>query len=1067
MSIIKIKRSGTTTVPAGGLGAGELAYSWATGANKLYIGTGSETSGIAANIDVIGGKYFTDMLDHTFGVLTANSALVVDVNKKLDELLVDNISINGNTITTTDTNGNLILAANGTGNISASSKRITDVANPVNNNDAVNLATLNAAVSGSGNALNISGDSGTDTITFSSETLVFTGGTGLTSAITANTVTFNLDNTTVTTGSYGSSANVATFTVDAQGRLTAAGTTAISIPSTQISDFTEAVQDVAGGMVSTNTENGISVTYDDGTGKLNFDVNDFTITLGGDLSGSATVTNLGNVTLSATIAADAVTLGTDTTGDYVQSITQGTGVSVSGTTGEGAVPVISIGQDVSTTANVIFNNGEFTGNLNVDGDLIVTGNTISLGVTSLKVSDNMIYLNNGIEATITNVVGNGTTIVYTADNNYTTSMVVTVTGVDPAGYNVTNQTITAANGTSFTIAGANTGTYVSGGLARAKSAINPDLGFAGGYNDGSYAHAGFFRDATDGRFKVFKGYTPEPDASVFIDTANSSFQFADLQANTFYGALSGNATTATTLETSRTISLGGDLTGSASFNGSADVTITAAIATGTIVNADISASAAIEVSKLAASTISGVALGGTLNTVTFNNGGAGDASGTTYTGAATRTISYNSVGASPLAGSTSLTTLGTVTAGTWNAGVIGGTYGGTGVNNGARTITIGGNVSTANTFTTSGNFALTLTSTAATNVTLPTTGTLATLAGTETFTNKTLTAPTINGGTATALTSLGIRSTGTGAFDLTLANSENLTAGRTLTLTVNNAARTISLAGNLTLANNLTTSGNFALTLTQTNTTNVTLPTTGTLATLAGTETFTNKTLTSPTIGTSIIATGTTMDVLNTALTTLNFGGSAAALTIGGATGASTTTLAGGATTTGLTKTVNVGTGGGTGSTTNVNIGSSIAGTTTINSPTLAATAVTATTFTGALSGNASTATALQNARTIAISGDVAGSASFDGTGNIDIVATIQSNSVVLGTDTTGNYAAAVAVTAGTGVAVSGTAGEGTTFTVSGIDANNTVKGVASFALNEFTVSAGAVSINIIDGGTY
>lgn len=98
------------------------------------------------------------------------------------------------------------------------------------------------------------------------------------------------------------------------------------------------------------------------------------------------------------------------------------------------------------------------------------------------------------------------------------------------------------------------------------------------------------------------------------------------------------------------------------------------------------------------------------------------------------------------------------------------------------------------------------------------------------------TAPTIAGGTHTAITSLGIRSSGTGAFDLSIANSENLTAGRALTLTVNDAARTINLAGNLTLAGALTTSGAFALTLTQTGTTSVTLPTSGTLlssATLA------------------------------------------------------------------------------------------------------------------------------------------------------------------------------------------------------------------------------------------
>lgn len=111
-------------------------------------------------------------------------------------------------------------------------------------------------------------------------------------------------------------------------------------------------------------------------------------------------------------------------------------------------------------------------------------------------------------------------------------------------------------------------------------------------------------------------------------------------------------------------------------------------------------------------------------------------------------------------------------------------------------------------------------------------------AATQTLSNKTLTAPTINGGTATALTGLGIRSTGSGAFDLTLANTENLTAGRVLTLTVNNANRTINLSGNLTLAAAFSTAGGNAITLTGTGTTNVTLPTSGTLATIDVAQTF-------------------------------------------------------------------------------------------------------------------------------------------------------------------------------------------------------------------------------------
>ena len=84
-------------------------------------------------------------------------------------------------------------------------------------------------------------------------------------------------------------------------------------------------------------------------------------------------------------------------------------------------------------------------------------------------------------------------------------------------------------------------------------------------------------------------------------------------------------------------------------NHTGDVTSTGdgatAIAAGVIVDADINASAAIAITKLAASTISGISLGNNLNSVTFNNGGTGDTSGTAYNGSAARTISYNTIGA--------------------------------------------------------------------------------------------------------------------------------------------------------------------------------------------------------------------------------------------------------------------------------------------------------------------------------------------------------------------------------------------------------------------------------------
>ncbi len=85
-------------------------------------------------------------------------------------------------------------------------------------------------------------------------------------------------------------------------------------------------------------------------------------------------------------------------------------------------------------------------------------------------------------------------------------------------------------------------------------------------------------------------------------------------------------------------------------------------------------------------------------------------------------------------GQSSITTLGTIATGVWQGTIVGPTYGGTGVNNGVRTITLGGNMTTGGTlttaaaFTTSGANALTLTTTGATNVTLPTTGLLVTTA---------------------------------------------------------------------------------------------------------------------------------------------------------------------------------------------------------------------------------------------------------------------------------------------------------------------------------------------------
>lgn len=257
-STIRIKRSTVSGNPST-LAAGELAYSALTdngsnGGDRLYIGIGTETAGNATNHYVIGGKYFTDMLDQSPGTLTASSAIVVDSSSKINNLNVGNITLTGstNTISSTDVNGNIVLTPNGSGKTVITNPYIGDTATPlseyiydtvggaitagtgitITNSDVGNTSTISitnttvaAASYGSATAipvitvnaqgqltsvttasvassLSISGDTGTDSVALLTDTLTFTGGTGLDSVVTNNTITFNIDATVATlTGS--------------------------------------------------------------------------------------------------------------------------------------------------------------------------------------------------------------------------------------------------------------------------------------------------------------------------------------------------------------------------------------------------------------------------------------------------------------------------------------------------------------------------------------------------------------------------------------------------------------------------------------------------------------------------------------------------------------------------------------------------------------------------------------------------------------------------------------------------------------------------------------------------
>lgn len=147
-----------------------------------------------------------------------------------------------------------------------------------------------------------------------------------------------------------------------------------------------------------------------------------TISLGGDLSGSASFNGGSDIQISATVNTDSVELGVDTTGDYVESVSaSGAGVSVTGT-GEGASVVVentgvtSIAGtnneiEVSASAGSVTvglpNDVTIGNDLTVSGDAIVEGNLTISGITTtvdteqILLADNIITLNSNLSASAT------------------------------------------------------------------------------------------------------------------------------------------------------------------------------------------------------------------------------------------------------------------------------------------------------------------------------------------------------------------------------------------------------------------------------------------------------------------------------------------------------------------------------------------------------------------------------------------------------------------------------------------------------------------------------------------
>ena len=205
-TIIKIKRTTGSSAPSG-LEQGELAYvydtsaaSTAAGGNGLRLFIGDHTSTSNAAIE-IGGQYYKLLLDHAHGTLTASSALIVDSNKAIDELLIGNSATVGGTIKFNEgtNNGSHFIALKSPNSV-ASSLTFTL---PGTDGSSGHILTTD----GSGNLsfaapassqFTIAADSGSDDTFNTGETLTLAGGTGIDSTVSNNQVSFAIDATVAT-----------------------------------------------------------------------------------------------------------------------------------------------------------------------------------------------------------------------------------------------------------------------------------------------------------------------------------------------------------------------------------------------------------------------------------------------------------------------------------------------------------------------------------------------------------------------------------------------------------------------------------------------------------------------------------------------------------------------------------------------------------------------------------------------------------------------------------------------------------------------------------------------------
>lgn len=522
-NLIQIKRSLTQAAPTS-LANGELAYT--ANGNILYIGSNG-------SINAIGGL-------RSPGTLTANQALVANSSSGIDKVITANlvaysITANGSS----GTNGFVLSVNNGN----------TYWQDP-------NLLTTAAA--GSNGQVQFNGGDNDFTV---SNGFVFTiQSNNLTVSNTVISARLNIASNTFIVNTAGiyilSGTSIIANGVPGQSGevLTSSGNSVFwASPVTTL----DGLSDVSAAIASNNdllvyngtssqwvnkaVGNGFSfadqrLSINNGNGltsnSTGLHITPRTFALTGDVSGNASYDGTGNVSISVTIAADSVALGTDTTGDYVSTVTAGVGINVSAGTGEGSTPTISVVANTGVTANSsgIFI-GQPVGNTAAVtfGDIDITGNAIFgssftdlIAINSLIASD--------LEPASNNVYSLGSVDrrwleLYAANvhagKGYFTGSVQIGGDIIVTGNLVTqNVSSVIVSDPIIQLAANNNGDLL-------------DIGFVGHYYNGAAnVHTGLIRHAADDQYYLFESYLTNPGPNI-IDVGNTASGFAITTLNAF------------------------------------------------------------------------------------------------------------------------------------------------------------------------------------------------------------------------------------------------------------------------------------------------------------------------------------------------------------------------------------------------------------------------------------------------------------------------------------------------------------------------------------------------------